>query len=159
VYGRQITAPLVAIWIEALGDYRVEILEGLFRKVLTACKFFPTPADVLEPMKKAEEAGAPLSAELKWHTVLDYANSTTPDFPDRNPPRISERTMAAIRAAGGIAWIRDCPADELQWARKRFVESYLAWDVFKRGEHLLPEGSIKNLIAGIAEAKELPASK
>src|SRR5712664_3786642 len=72
VYGRQITAPLVSIWIEALASYRLEVLEGLFRQVVANCKFFPTPADVLEPMKKAEEAGAPLAAEKKWCDVLEF---------------------------------------------------------------------------------------
>jgi hypothetical protein len=153
VYGRQITAPLIAIWIEALGGYRVEILEGLFLKVLTGCKFFPTPADVLEPMKKAEEAGAPLAAEMKWQNVLDYCRCfVTPDIPiPARAPKISERTMTAIRAAGGLQWIESCSRDDLVWAKKAFIQSYTAWDVFKRGEHLLPDGDAKKLLAETAQ--------
>src|SRR5437763_16937218 len=69
VYNRQITPPLVAIWIETLASYRVEILKGLFRLVFANCRFFPAPADVLEPLKKAQEAHVPLEAEQKWQQV------------------------------------------------------------------------------------------
>jgi hypothetical protein len=153
VYGRQITAPLTSIWIEALASYRVEVLEGLFRQVFANCKFFPTPADVLEPMKKAEEAGAPLTAELKWHSVLDYCRCfVTPDIPiPARAPKISERTMTAIRAAGGLQWIESCPREDLVWAKKAFIESYIAWDVLKRGEHLLPDGDAKKLLTETAQ--------
>jgi hypothetical protein len=161
VYNRQITPPLVTIWIESLAGYPVETLQGLFRLVFMNCKFFPTPADVLEPMKKAEEAGAPLAAERKWHDVLEYCRLyITPDIPiPARAPKIGERTMTAIRAAGGLQWIESCSRDALVWAKKAFIESYTAWDMFKRGEHLLPDGPVKNLIAGVAGSKMLPPSK
>jgi len=153
VYGRQITAPLVSIWIEALASYRLEVLEGLFRQVVANCKFFPTPADVLEPMKKAEEAGAPLAAEKKWCDVLEFCRLfVSPDIPiPARAPKIGERTMTAIRAAGGLLWIEACSRDDLVWAKKAFIESYMAWDVFKRGEHLLPDGEAKKLLAETAQ--------
>jgi hypothetical protein len=143
----------VAIWIEALASYRVEILDGLFRQTFTNCKFFPTPADVLEPMKKAGEAGAPLAAEKKWSDVLEYCRLfVTPDIPvPARAPKIGERTMTAIRAAGGLQWIESCSRDDLVWAKKAFIESYMAWDVFKRGEHLLPDGEAKKLLAETAQ--------
>lgn len=158
VYSKQITAPLVSIWLEALAGYRVEVLETLFRQVFRNCKFFPTPADVLEPVKKAEEGSAPLEAELKWGNVLAYANSTSPDIPERNRPKISERTQAAIRAAGGIAWIRDCSRDDLVWAKKSFVQAYVQWDAIAKGAFALPEGEIQKLFTQTAE-KLLPGSR
>lgn len=157
VYSKQITAPLVAIWIEQLGSYRVEQLEPLFRQVFATCKFFPTPADVLEPLKKAQEAGTPLEAEKKWFDVLAYAQSTSPDYAAR-PVRIKEQTQAAIRAAGGLEWIRDCSKDDLQWAKKRFVEAFTSWSVMEKNQFLLPDGEVKNLIASHAE-KLLPGAK
>lgn len=157
VYSKQITAPLVAIWIEQLGGYRVEQLEPLFRLVFATCKFFPTPADVLEPLKKAQDAHVPLLAEQKWLQVLSYAQTTSPDYASR-PVRIKEQTQAAIRAAGGLDWIRDCPKDDLQWAKKRFVEAFTSWSALEKNQFLLPDGELKNLIAGAAE-KLLPGAK
>lgn len=157
VYSKQITAPLVSIWLEQLGGYPVEKLEPLFRLLFATCKFFPTPADVLEPLKKAQEAGTPLEAERKWFEVLAYAQSTSPDYPSR-PMRIKEQTQAAIRAAGGLDWIRDCPKDDLQWAKKRFVEAFTSWNALEKYQFLLPDGEVKNLIAGAAE-KLLPGAK
>lgn len=157
VYSRQITEPLVGIWLEQLGTYSVEKLEPLFRLVFATCKFFPTPADVLEPLKKLRESGAPLEAEYKWFQVLDYARTTSPDYVSR-PVRIKERTQAAIRAAGGLDWIRDCPEDDLQWAKKRFIEAFMSWDMLDKNQFLLPDGELKNLIAGAAE-KLLPGAK
>jgi hypothetical protein len=151
IYSKQITAPLVSIWLEALAGYRVEVLESLFGQAFRNCKFFPTPADVLEPVKKAEEGSAPLEAELKWANVLAYANSTSPDIPERNRPKISERTQAAIRAAGGIAWIRDCSRDDLVWAKKAFVQTYVQWDAVAKAAFALPEGEIQKLFAQTAE--------
>lgn len=158
VYGKQITAPLVSIWLEALAGYRAEALEALFRQVFRNCKFFPTPADVLEPVRKAEEGSAPLQADLKWQNVLAYANSTSPDIPERNRPKISERTQAAIRAAGGIAWIRDCSRDDLVWAKKAFLQTYVQWDAVAKGAFALPEGEIQKLFAQTAE-RLLPGGK
>lgn len=157
VYSKQIAAPLVAIWIEHLGAYRVEQLEPMFRIVFATCKFFPTPADVLEPLKKAQQAGVPLVAEQKWLQVLDYAQSTSPDYASR-PVKFKDQTAAAIRAAGGLAWIRDCPSDDLPWAKKRFIESYTAWNALEKNQFLLPDGELKNLIAGAAQ-NLLPGAK
>ena len=157
VYSKQITAPLVAIWLEHLGPYNVEQLEPLFRLVFATCKFFPTPADVLDPLRKMQDAGTPLEAERKWLEVLAYAQSTSPDYPSR-PMRIREQTQAAIRAAGGLDWIRDCPQDDLQWAKKRFVEAFTSWNVLEKNKFLLPDGELKNQIAGAAQ-KLLPEPK
>lgn len=157
VYSKQITEPLVAIWLEHLGPYRVEQLEPLFRLVFATCKFFPTPADVLEPLRKTQDAGTPMEAERKWLEVLAYAQTTSPDYPSR-PVRMKEQTQAAIRAAGGLDWIRDCPKDDLQWCKKRFVEAFMSWSVLEKNQLLLPDGELKNLIARLAQ-KLLPKAK
>jgi hypothetical protein len=44
------------------------------------------------------------------------------------------------------------------WAKKKFVESFLAWEALERDQYLLPDGEIKNLLADVAQAKALPAS-
>lgn len=160
VYSKQITAPLVSIWLEALAGYHAEVLESLFRQVFRNCKFFPTPADVLEPVKQAEQAGAPLAAEVKWHNVLDYCRCfVRADLPiSKDAPKIGERTMTAIRAAGGLLWIESCSREDLVWAKKAFIETYAQWDVLQKGQFALPDGEIKKLFAETAE-KLLPGSR
>jgi hypothetical protein len=152
-------APRLPLWLEAFGGMDADTLEKLFRRAIRSCKFFPRVAEILEPIESS-----PLGqqeAELKWTRVLDYCRIyVTPDLPVPSyAPKITERTMTAIRAAGGLYWIQSCPSDDLVWAKKAFIESYAAWAVLKRDEYLLPDGPVKNLIAGIAEVKELPASK
>ena len=164
VYGKQITPALVSIWIEELGAFPVERLAGMFRHTLRTWKpeygkTFPVIADVLQPF---EDSPAPQAeAELKWTRVLDYIRLYySPDLPggvSRGAPRITERTMTAIRAAGGLRWIADCPRDDLQWAKKRFVESYTAWETLKRDEYLLPDDSpVKALLSGACKAVPAP---
>ena len=60
MYRVEITAPLVGVWVEVLSAHTPEVLAPLFRKVLQTFKAdygrtFPTPADVLEPIAKAEK--------------------------------------------------------------------------------------------------------
>lgn len=155
VYSKLITPALVAIWLEQLGQYSAEVLAPLFRLVFATSKFFPTPADVLEPMTRL--LCSPLEADMKWFQVLAYAQTTSPDYPSRRMP-IKEQTQAAIRAAGGLDWIRDCPQDDLQWAKKRFVEAFTYWNLLEKNQYLLPDGELKNLIAGAAQ-KLLPGAK
>jgi hypothetical protein len=161
VYGRIITSALTKIWVRELGGYSVEQLDGMFRRALRTCKFFPTIANVLEPV---EDSPVPrTNAGMKWQGVLEYVSryysADLPGCISQGAPRISERTMTAICAAGGLTWIADCSREDLQWAQKRFIESYIAWETLERDQYLLPEGSpVKALISGVAACKALPAT-
>ncbi|MGC1905419.1 MAG: hypothetical protein WA715_16480 [Candidatus Acidiferrum sp.] len=164
IYRQSITSALVSIWIEELGSYPAEQLAGLFRHTLRTWKpeygrTFPVPADVLTPLEDSPEAQT--SAGLKWTQVLDFVRryywADVPGCIASGAPRISERTMTAIRAAGGIAWIADCDREQLVWCKKAFIESYMAWAELERDEYLLPADSpIRELLSGAAE-KLLPA--
>jgi hypothetical protein len=120
-----------------------DTLERLFRQAIKTCKFFPKVSDILAPMEQSLAPAA--SAELKWQDVLDFVRRYwSPDLPggiSRGAPRISERTMTGIRAAGGLAWLNECSREHLVWAKKAFCESYTAWETLKRDEYLLPENS------------------
>ena len=150
--------PFLPLWLEVFGGMDAETLGSLFRKALRTCKFFPRVADILEPLDNTALSLG--SADLKWQEVLGYCRMyVSPDMPGgatRGAPRISPRTMTAIRAAGGLFYIQDCSLESLQWAKKRFVESYIAWETLKRDEFLLPDGPLKDLITGAAEEKALP---
>lgn len=150
---------LVTLWSEGFADVAPGRLQAAFVSCIRAHRFpkMPTVADIRSHLTKAEEGATNLEAERKWEQVLRYAQSTSPDYPAR-PVRIKDQTQAAIRAAGGLDWIRDCPSDDLQWAKKRFLESFTSWNALEKNQFLLPDGDLKTLIAGAAE-KLLPGAK
>jgi hypothetical protein len=148
LYGKLITSALVLIWVDELREIPAEQLTGMFRRVIRTFKAdygrtFPTPADVLQPLENSPAPRA--EADLKWNDVLDFVrrhySADLPGCLSRGAPRISERTMTAIRAAGGIAWIADCGGEALVWCKKSFIESYVAWETLDRDQYLLPEDS------------------
>jgi hypothetical protein len=160
LYGRQITAPLVAIWIDAVGSYPVETLAPLFRKVFATCKFFPTPAEVLEPLQALKEAALPEEANAAWQKVLAIRRTEyNPDLPQylaRALAKLPERVQRAARAAGVFREFES--ADDLHtWAKKAFLESYARWNELEESQFLLPEGELKNMLAEVAKAKAVPA--
>jgi hypothetical protein len=148
-------APRLPLWLEAFSGMEPGALESLFRQALRAYKYFPKISEILAPLENSPAPQA--EADLKWERVLDYVrvyySADLPGGISRGAPRITERTMTAIRAAGGIAWIADCPREDLQWAKKRFIESYTAWETLERDEYLLPEDlPIKPLLSGAFKA-------
>ncbi|PYT49503.1 MAG: hypothetical protein DMG44_10585 [Acidobacteria bacterium] len=148
VYGRQITAPLVSIWTEELSGYPAATLAPIFRNVLRTCKFFPTPADVLEPLNKAAKRDNATTAEKAWQYTLDYCRRwISPDIP--NPtgmPKLKPEIDAAARAAGGLLMLESCPASELQWRKKSFVEAFLRNRESAEHEELLTGGELGKLL-------------
>lgn len=157
LYGKEITPALVKIWNEEFGKYPVFMLQTMFSGVLKRCKFFPTPADVFDMKEKVEKATSTLTAEQKWQQVLEYCRKfIRPDLaPDPTAPRIGERTMTAIRAAGGLIRIEGCSEDDLVWAKKAFIETYAAWEILQKDQYLIPDGELKEAIAGVAKMREL----
>lgn len=149
---------MTSLWLEGFADLPLPVLEAAFRKAIKACKFWPKVADIREHIARAETNSNEEEAAGRWEKVRAYAVRLSPDFPDRNPPRISERTQRAIAAAGGLDFIRDCDAESLTWARKRFIEGYTRWGELEQDKYLLPEGEIKKLFAETAQ-KLLPTSE
>jgi hypothetical protein len=100
------------------------------------------------------------AAEKAWQRVLEcrrlYWNPDLGGFA-RDMPKLSERVQQAARAAG--VW-RDFPTVEALhvWAKKQFIESFVAWDESEADKFLLPDGEIKRLLADAAKPKALPTS-
>ncbi len=168
MYRVEITAPLVGVWVEVLSAHTPEVLAPLFRKVLQTFKAeygrtFPTPADVLEPVAKAEKAATPEAAERAWKRVLDIRRlHYNPDIPGpltRELAKLPERIRQAARAAGIF---REFTESEYEsgalhtWGKKRFVESFTAYSDIEQNGFALPEGEIKSLLKDFAETKALP---
>lgn len=129
VYGREITPALVKIWEGLVAGVETTRLREACERATTDCRFFPVPADVI-PAKKADETAAKIAGEQAWQKLLKYIEryflggdiGLKPGAPTL-PPDIDH----AQRAAGGLQWIEGCPAEDLQWAKKRFIEAYEAF--------------------------------
>src|SRR6266478_8886135 len=153
-------APKLPLWLEAFGGMDAAILERLFHRALRTCKFFPKVSEILEPLASAEANAAPEAAEEAWAGVLEIRRvHWNPDIPgpfNRAIARLSERVRQAARAAGVF---RDFESVEAlhTWAKKRFVESFIAYGELEQDKFLLPDGEIKNLLAEFSETKALPA--
>ena len=145
----------LAMWLEQFADIRLDRLKAAFEKTLATPSYpkIPMVADVRQHLSKAEEAATSIEAHQKWEQVLRYANSTSPDLTPK-PIKIKERTQAAIRAAGGLDWMRDCSTEELQWVKKRFIYAYEQWNELEKDLWLLPEGPVKEQLKGLADAKQ-----
>lgn len=154
-----LTAQLFKVWVDVFEQSQLspEQIVAAFRRAEASCKFWPSPAEVLGFITAAQASAVEEEASQKWAKVLEYAVRRSPDIPDRNPPRISERTHSAIRAAGGLDYIRDCDRESLAWARKRFVEAYVRHVQLEHDGHLLPDGTIKNLLRSVAAQKSPPS--
>lgn len=108
---------------------------------LTTCKFFPAPAELLEPSKTEREARAVETAAIAWELLLaagDYHPSGTRWSRRSIEAKLGPAVGVAFETCGGqnaIAWME---ADEREWVRKRFVEAYIEHVRFKPLE-ALPE--------------------
>jgi hypothetical protein len=162
VYGRTITAALVSIWIEELAGYPAEKLVGMFRHVLRTWKpeygkTFPVIADVLEPLDAAAENELQGRADLEWQKLLDYIRRYYwADGPwQHKAPKLPEKVRVSCNAAGGFAWLNECSRDDLVWAKKAFVESYITWEEMNKDQWLLPEGTLRNLLLEASSERAL----
>jgi hypothetical protein len=137
------------------------VLEAAFRKTLHTCKFWPIKvADIREHINRTKETAAAEAADLEWQRVLTIRREHfNPDFPRHLACAVAElpeRVQAACRAAGVF---RDFETVEQlhTWAKKRFIESYLASEMLEQNQFLLPDGQLKNLLSDLAKTKAIPA--
>jgi hypothetical protein len=166
------------LWEEGFEDLPYGVLEAAFRKTLRECKFWPVKiADIREHVDRTKETAVTAAADLEWQRVLDLRRMYwSPDMPggfSRGMPKLAERVDRAVRASG-VFKLQDCEPEALHvWAKKRFIESYLAWAELEQEQFiesylawaeleqeqfLLPDGELKDLLAGVAETKALPES-
>lgn len=155
-------APRLPLWLEQLGGIKPATLQRLFERAMRTCKFFPKIAEILEPLEGAEKKAAPAAAEEAWERVLDirriYWNPDIPGPFDRAVAKLPDRIKQAARASGVF---RDHESVEALhvWAKKKFIESFIAYGELQQDQYLLPDGEIKTMLAEFAQAKALPAPK
>lgn len=152
-------APRLPLWLEAFGAMDATILERLFKRAFRTHKFFPKVSEILEPVENAKKKAAPTAAEEAWQRVLEIRRvDWNPDIPapfHRAVATLSDRVQQAARAAGVF---RDFESVEAlhTWAKKRFVESFIAYGEREQDAFLLPAGEIRDFLLGIVEQKALP---
>jgi hypothetical protein len=153
-----------AVYCSTWDDGFSDIDAGRLKAAFIAClrshtfKTIPTIGDIRQHLQKAEGDATDELAERKWTQVLEYIRlEWSPDIPSQR--RITERTQRAINAAGGLAYIADCEPEAKQWARKRFIESYIRYGALEQEQYLLPDGELKDALADFAQTKALPTSK
>jgi len=146
-----------------LADLPTDALQVAFQKTLKECTYWPVKvADIRKHVTRAESNVTSLDAEYAWQQVFEirrlYWNPDIPDDHSRRLALLPERTQQAARAAGIF---RDFESiqDLHVWAKKRFVESFIASAELEQDQFLLPDGELKGLLAGFAATKALPASE
>lgn len=150
---------LVAVWLEGFADVALRELEAAFTACLRSHQFktIPTVADVRRHLTRAGENELVERATRRCEIVFSYAANLSPDYPDRNPPQFSEREKAGVRAAGGLAHIRDCDLKSLEFARRNFIAGYVRFSELESQQALLPDGKFKAMLAQVAAGMSLPA--
>lgn len=153
-------AVFLAIWLEGLADLSPAVLLAAFRKTLMECAYWPVKvADIRRHVSHAESNATGEAAQKAWQRVLEIRRvHWNPDIPgpfDRALAALPERIRQAARASGVFRDVES--ADDLHvWAKKRFLESFIAYGELEQEQFLLPDGEIKTLLAEFAESKALP---
>jgi hypothetical protein len=150
-----------AIYAEALCDLPPETIDAACKKWMREGRFFPLPGDLRGGIAKANTAGLALEAADAWDRYLAHVQKYFhPDLGwDRHAPSLNAITEHAGRAAGGAHWVESCPESDLQWARKRFIESYMLAHETGQTQNLLTRGEAKKILASFTAAppeRQLP---
>ena len=130
IYDRQVNSALPNLWCESLCDLSIESVEVALRKIestfipTSACPY-PTPGHVRKLIEISSQLRTEQEADQAWQSAMHACEQQYhPDIGWRGP-KLTERVARAIASAGGVHYVTQCSCDELVWAKKRFVESYL----------------------------------
>jgi hypothetical protein len=157
ICGREITQELAAIWAAQLADIAPDLLQQACDRLAKTwtTSFLPTPGNVRAQIDQANANGLHLEIEEAWSRVLDWVQRYF--HPDlgvaRGAPELPAAIQHAIGAAGGMRWIESCPASELQWAKKRFVEDFTRVHETQQSDHLLTHPEARRILSDLTKAE------
>ena len=114
LYNKQITPAVESVWVGLLKGYPLDDLKRAFEKVIKTCKFFPTPAEVIEMFEGTEEERALVAFDKLKTAIQKHGAYTSVKFDD---PAIH----TAIEMLGG--WVEVCFSDE-RFLENRFKQAY-----------------------------------
>lgn len=145
--GKDISSPLLEVYWRALADLTDAELEAAATKALRACRFFPTPSELLElaqPRNLAAEAGRVFE---RVQSLADYSPRVGSVWSETKIRlALGDEVADAFQAAGGASALMR--GDDV-WTRKAFVEAYQAH----------PPTDNPLLRIGPAEPKRLPSGE
>ena len=155
-FNRGITDLIIATWCELLADLDPEKVELALVQTAKTCHFFPSPADVRSQIDKTDTKGLELEAEEAWNRAMDYAlNCWHPDIGfTRNAPELPAKLEHAMRAAGGVNCLHNCPESELHWRKKEFIEDYIRLQELGQTQHLLTDSEAKQIIKQLSSESQ-----
>ncbi len=147
----ELTEEDFAVYAEALSDLSVEHLDAACLKAEQTCRFFPKPADIRAEIDEADASGFQIEGEQKWQQYLAWLHKWyDPNLGVmRGAPPLEPAVEHAAQAAGGHHWVESCPEQELQWAGKRFTQTYTRLQETRQVEHLLTRGEARKILAGL----------
>lgn len=151
--GQQLSEARVLLWIDELSDIEPDRLIAAFRAVMRSHTFnsIPQIGDIRAKIDQAESNGLELRAVQAWEHALGVAESDGRGF-----QALDAATQHAILAAGGLHWMESCPEQELQWAKKRFLEDFKLVHETRQTEHLLSDGEAKQIVRQLAAKRPRP---
>lgn len=148
-------AVYMQLWVDSFADLDDATLDAAFRKTLLTWKFpgLPKVGDIRGHIDATAKNELNTRADQEWQKLLDYIRRYFwADGPwQHKAPKLPEKVRVSCNAAGGFAYLNECSRDNLVWAKKRFVESYIAWEELKKDQYLLPEGNLRNLLTQSAD--------
>lgn len=161
----ELTPDDYALYADLLSELSVEQLDACWRKAMKSCEYFPVPAQILAQVEKAHDNAKALDAEGAWQKLLRYIEQhyLGGDVGLRQgAPQLPPAIAYAALAAGGIAWIEGCPQDQVQWAKKNFLEAYQQYSSSSDLALYASDADARKVLAEAAqqmrEAKSLPVA-
>ena len=146
-------APCLPLWIETFGEMDHDVLLPLFQRAVRSCKFFPTVADILAPLDLAENS----RGEDEWQNVLEYCRRfVNRDLGMAGRPKLPPDVDHAARAAGSLYYLESCSTDDLQWAKKRFIEDLARQRKTGDIASFLPCSELRGILKAAASRLALP---
>lgn len=125
LFEKDLSSPVISIYFKALSNFEINQVEDAMGKVVTSCKFFPKPVEIIDFIQGGSsriEDVALVQADIVVNAIKKIGSYQSVKFKDRV-------TNAVIsRCFGG--WMKTC--NELleqneQWFRKDFVKYYQSY--------------------------------
>lgn len=144
-----------ALYADALSDLSVDQLDAAFLRASQVCRFFPNPADVRSQLEQTTTKALALESEVAWQRALDWIDRWFhPDVGvDKRAPSLDPSVRHAIVAAGGFEYLFNTCGEQLQWAKKRFIDSYTNVHELGQVQHLLEDGEAKNILRRLSSGE------
>lgn len=142
LYRADITAPVAAIWWQALSGYDLPaVVDALGRHAMNpdVGQFLPKPADVVRQLEGSTQDAALLAWARVVEALKRHGTYVSVDFVDP----IIHRVLTDL---GGWMWLGQQTEKEMPFIEKRFRDAYRAW---RARPALLLEAPVR--LAGIIE--------